>query len=270
MSQFEKVSPGVEELAVVRALTSVSPKMQKNAFVLIDVGGGINITNATATANVFSPGNNFASVYDTLSFGSMLYTGDVLGPFTYPMSTCDYNGVAHGDEADDHHRHVRPLHVVLRLDGRCVRLVGNRRGGNAADAGERLVVQRQRPLHRLVQEVGHNNGWMHSSTLAARARRSPTIPSPRLHHQRVRQPLLADGLGLRPFRRHGQVVRRLLRRLQRREGHVERDVQPVADRDPLQRHPGDPDRDAEDHAHVHGASRTTVRRRSRTTTSSCA
>ena len=74
-------------------LTTVTPKTNKNAFVLVDVGGGVNVTAAMATSSVFTPGNNFANMYNVLSFGGMIYSGDVLGPFPYAMTTCDYNGL---------------------------------------------------------------------------------------------------------------------------------------------------------------------------------
>ncbi len=165
VSQFEKVPPGVEELAVVRALTSVSPKMQKNAFVLIDLGGGINISNATATANVFSPGNNFANVYNTLSYGSMLYTGEVLGPFSYKMSGCDYSGVRTAMRqmittgSYDHY-----MWYFGSMAASCA-WSGLGAEGTATKPASDSWFNASSSCTVLVQEVGHNNGWMHSSTL---------------------------------------------------------------------------------------------------------
>ena len=106
----------------------------------------------------------------------------------------------------------------------------------------------------LVQEVGHNNGWMHSSTLKLRGRalrrrsrdsgcttneygnlyspmgfRTAVISSPWTSGTAATS---AAAIGVKvtssgTFNLH-------------------------ADRDPVQRHPGNADRDAEDDAHVHG------------------
>ena len=78
---------------VTSALIGSPAKPQTAVFVIVDLGGGSNITNASADTTVFNPGNNFASVYDKLSFGIMKMTGNVQGPFSYPMTTCDYNGL---------------------------------------------------------------------------------------------------------------------------------------------------------------------------------
>jgi len=66
-----------DETSVTSALIGSPAKPQTSVFVIVDVGGGSNVTNAMATSSVFSPGNNFASVYDKLSFGIMKMGGDV-------------------------------------------------------------------------------------------------------------------------------------------------------------------------------------------------
>ena len=136
-----------DETSVTSALIGAPAKPQTAVFVIVDVGGGSNVTNAMATSSVFSPGNNFASVYDKLSFGIMKMSGDVQGPFSYPMSTCDYSGAQERGEADDV-RHVPPLHVVLRVEGVGLRVERHRLGGQHQPAAERLLVQRQHRLHR--------------------------------------------------------------------------------------------------------------------------
>ena len=94
VARYEIVSSAADDIATVRStLTTVTPKQNKNAFVLVDLGGGVNVTAAAANTSVFSPGTNFANVYNILSYGSMNYVGDVLGPFSYSMTTCDYNGL---------------------------------------------------------------------------------------------------------------------------------------------------------------------------------
>ena len=69
--------PSPDQTSVTSALIGAPAKPQTAVFVIVDVGGGSNITNASATSTVFTPGNTFASVYDKLSFGLMKMSGDV-------------------------------------------------------------------------------------------------------------------------------------------------------------------------------------------------
>ena len=75
VSRYIVVPP--DETSLTSALIGAPAKPQTAVFVIVDVGGGLNVTNAMATSSVFSPGNNFASVYDKLSFGIMKMGGDV-------------------------------------------------------------------------------------------------------------------------------------------------------------------------------------------------
>src|SRR5262249_38541757 len=86
------VIPPAED-TITSALIGATPKPQTAVFVIVDVGGGSNITNDSANSTVFNPGSTFSSVYDKMSFGIMKMTGDVQGPFSYPMTTCDYSGL---------------------------------------------------------------------------------------------------------------------------------------------------------------------------------
>ena len=70
VGRFEKLATANDSGdRVVRSLTTVTPKTSKNAFVLVDVGGGVNLTTASANSTVFSPGKNFAGQYNLMSFG---------------------------------------------------------------------------------------------------------------------------------------------------------------------------------------------------------
>ena len=95
VGRFEKLAAAtIPATASFDRVTTVTPKTSRNAFVLVDVGGGVNLTTASANSTVFSPGKNFAGQYNLMSFGGELYTGDVLGPFSYPMTSCDWDGLA--------------------------------------------------------------------------------------------------------------------------------------------------------------------------------
>jgi hypothetical protein len=154
-----------DDTSVTSALIGAPAKPQTAVFVIVDVGGGSNVTNAMATSSVFSPGNNFASVYDKLSFGIMKMGGDVQGPFSYPMSTCDYNGLKNA---------VKPMvsgtynHYMWYFGSKVSDCAWSGIGseGNLTRPQSDAWYNASTGCTVLVQEVGHNMGWMHSSTLA--------------------------------------------------------------------------------------------------------
>jgi hypothetical protein len=93
VTRYALVPPPADQTSVTSALIGAPAKPQTAVFVIVDIGSGSNITNDSANTTVFNPGSTFASVYDQISFGIMKMTGDVQGPFSYPMTTCDYNGL---------------------------------------------------------------------------------------------------------------------------------------------------------------------------------
>ena len=154
-----------EETSVTSALIGAPAKPRTAVFVLVDVGGGVNITADAANTTVFSPGNNFTSVYDKLSFGIQKMSGDVQGPFSFPMTTCDYNGLKTA---------VKPMingtyqHYMWYLGSNvsACQWSGIGSEGNTAKPQSDSWFNRSTGCTVLVQEVGHNMGWMHSCTLA--------------------------------------------------------------------------------------------------------
>jgi MYXO-CTERM domain-containing protein len=70
---------------------------RKVAFVLVDLGNGVNITAEQARTRAFSlmPGDqSMKHVAREYSFGRLDLEGDVLGPFKTTISGCDEDGVA--------------------------------------------------------------------------------------------------------------------------------------------------------------------------------
>jgi len=76
VSRYILIPPALDT-TVTSALIGATPKPQTAVFVIVDVGGGSNVTNDMATSTVFNPGSTFSSVYDKMSFGIMKMTGDV-------------------------------------------------------------------------------------------------------------------------------------------------------------------------------------------------
>jgi MYXO-CTERM domain-containing protein len=167
VSRFEKLTTANDTGAdglTFRSLTTVTPKTQKNAFVLIDVGGGVNLTTASATSTIFTPGKNFAGQYSLLSYGGAVYSGDILGPFSYPMTGCDWDGMATAMRKKVPTGYDHYMWYMGSMVNACD-WSGLGSEGSAATPETESWFNRATDCGTLVQEVGHNNGWMHSSTL---------------------------------------------------------------------------------------------------------
>ncbi len=144
-------------------LVGASPRPRTAVFVIVDVGGGSKLTSDVATSTVFTPGKNFADVYNQISYGILQMSGTVVGPLSYPTSTCDYNGVA---------RTLRPMiqgtynHYMwyFATNPGCA-WSGLGAEGNVTRPQSDSWYNASTGCTVLVQEVGHNLGWMHSSTL---------------------------------------------------------------------------------------------------------
>jgi MYXO-CTERM domain-containing protein len=144
-------------------LVGSSPKPRTAVFVIVDIGAGSKLTNDVAASTVFTPGKNFADVYNQLSYGIIQMSGTVVGPLSYPTSTCDYNGVA---------RALRPMiqgtynHYMWYFASNpgCA-WSGLGAEGNVTRPQADSWYNASTGCTVLVQEVGHNLGWMHSSTL---------------------------------------------------------------------------------------------------------
>ena len=165
VGRFEKLAAANDSGdRVVRGLTTVTPKTSRNAFVMVDVGGGVNLTTASANSTVFSPGKNFAGQYSLMSFGGEIYTGDVLGPFSYPMTSCDWDGLATTMRTKVPAGYDHYMWYMGSMVNACD-WSGIGAEGSAAAPESDAWFNQATDCGTLVQEVGHNNGWMHSSTL---------------------------------------------------------------------------------------------------------
>ena len=156
----EDVAPSFES-----AIIGADPKPRTAAFVLVDLGSGVNTTADSANSKVFTPGSTFAAVYDQMSYGILKFSGDVLGPFSTQMATaCDYTGVKNA---------IKPLitgtyqHYMWYFGSNVSGCAWSGIGaeGSASRPQSDAWYNASTGCTVLVQEVGHNLGWMHSSTL---------------------------------------------------------------------------------------------------------
>jgi uncharacterized protein (TIGR03382 family) len=77
-------------------------KQETYAFVLVDLGQGVDITTAQAQDGVFgttSTGSpSFKQYFEQDSYGAIQVTGDVVGPLSYPLSQANWSSCAVGDD----------------------------------------------------------------------------------------------------------------------------------------------------------------------------
>ena len=132
------------------------------AFVIVDIGGGSNITPENALKEIVGPSTNtdppLRNYYAEASYGTEELDGQVFGPFPYDIGTCansNTSGMANG---------LRPMvdlmgggtfnHYLWYIGSktRNLCLERPRRGGHARPALQRHLVQ------RLIELCGHGPG----------------------------------------------------------------------------------------------------------------
>lgn len=136
------------------------------AFVLVDIGGGINITKEEATKRLFGTAPTDKSIkqyYNEASYGTQDITGEVLGPFSYPMTRCDNTGMA---------RTLKPMigmydHYLWYFGSRTqsCQFSGLAEGGLPDRPTNDTWYNGSANCVVLIQEPGHNFGMMHSSSM---------------------------------------------------------------------------------------------------------
>jgi hypothetical protein len=169
VTSFRTVTPPVER--VTSALTSGMAYPVKNfAFVLIDLGGGVNITNDAALSRMMTAPESIRNYYLDDSYGRQDINAQVFGPITYSMTNCNTSQLA---------TDLRPM--IMQMAGgmdfnHYLWYFGAMvRACNWGGLGE--VGSPDRPANDtwyngstncvvLVQEPGHNFGMQHSSSLS--------------------------------------------------------------------------------------------------------
>ena len=135
-------------------------------FVLVDTGKGVNLTKEEAQKKLFgvNPGDkSVKQYYNEVSYGTQDITGEVLGPFMYPMTTCDTRGVA---------TKLKPMigmydHYLWYFGQRntACQFSGLAEGGQPNKPTNDTWYNGSAGCVVLVQEPGHNFGMMHSSAM---------------------------------------------------------------------------------------------------------
>ena len=164
VEQFEEVVPTTAQSADT---TFAAPATDTYAFILVDLGGGVNITAAQAQTAMFGTGatdKSFAEYYAESSYGKYTITGDVLGPYTYSMTTCDTTGMesleAQLPKAYNHYIYYFGQQQSVCAWG------GLGEEGSSQRPAKRTWMNGSDSCVVLMQEPGHNLGLMHGNTLA--------------------------------------------------------------------------------------------------------
>jgi uncharacterized protein (TIGR03382 family) len=172
VARLEQVkTPGdglVEQVA--RELINAPPQRPRSfAFVLVDVGGGVNLTVEEANRRLFSnvPMMGNASVrqyFNEASYGRQDVTGQVFGPFQYTMTGCGTRAMATA---------LKPMiqgrfdHYLWYMGSRVMACgwTGLASGGTAARPSTDTWYNASAGCGVLIQEPGHNFGMRHSSAI---------------------------------------------------------------------------------------------------------
>jgi hypothetical protein len=154
-------------LATQPLIMGMTYKPRTFGFVLVDIGGGINLTKEEAQKRLFGVNPADKSVkqyYNEVSYGTQDLTGEVLGPLSYPMTTrCDYTGLA---------KALKPMlgmydHYLWYMGSRTTacQFSGLAEGGQPSRPTNDSWYNGSAGCVVLVQEPGHNFGMMHSSSM---------------------------------------------------------------------------------------------------------
>ncbi len=167
VTSFQVVSPPIEErTSALRAGPAFTDR--SFAFVLIDLGGGVNITADTVMARMVTDPNSIRNYYLYASYGRQNITTQVLGPLTASaLSTCattDTTSLANM---------LRPMipgtfqHYLWYFGSKqaSCKWAGLASVGTAAKPSRDTWYNGASGCVVLVQEPGHNFGMQHSSSI---------------------------------------------------------------------------------------------------------
>jgi MYXO-CTERM domain-containing protein len=164
--------PGGETILAARPLVSGTKKRDRSwAFVLVDSGGGVNITKAEAEKILFDPGRlSIRGYYEEVSYGLQAIRGEVFGPFKVQVtgSLCDVNNAATQIVGQVGPMIQQKFDQYLWYIGKPIAGCpwnGAAEQGRAARPTLHSFYNASTRCTTLAQEPGHNFGMQHSSAL---------------------------------------------------------------------------------------------------------
>ncbi|HKU38744.1 MAG TPA: hypothetical protein VJR89_11375, partial [Polyangiales bacterium] len=167
VERFEYEAEQGVGVAAQPLINGMKYKARTFGLALVDIGGGINITKEEMTKRLFGVGATDKSVkqyYNEVSYGTQDISGEVVGPFMYPMSgRCDTTGMA---------KALKPMlgmydHYLWYFGSRTTacQFSGLAEGGQPSRPTNDTWYNGSANCVVLVQEPGHNFGMMHSSSM---------------------------------------------------------------------------------------------------------
>jgi hypothetical protein len=152
--------------SVASALTAAQPFAPRSfAFVLVDLGGGVNLTADDVRATLLTSAGSIRNYYRSDSYGAQDITAQVFGPLSYPATDCPTAKLA----SDLRSRIPGTFEHYLWYFGSGQTSCG---WGGLATVGTPDAPSQDTwyngsiSCNTLVQEPGHNFGMQHSSALA--------------------------------------------------------------------------------------------------------
>ena len=154
-----------------------TPATDSYALVLVDLGSGPPTTTAaqgqTAMFSATPTDKSFAQYYSESSYGKYTVTGDVVGPVTYSMTTCDTSGMgtalAPMFPGYNHLIYYFPKTSLCTFGG-----LGEE--GSSARPAKQTWMNGSISCVVLMQEPGHNLGLMHANTMKCGTSTFSTAP----------------------------------------------------------------------------------------------
>jgi MYXO-CTERM domain-containing protein len=186
VTRIEPVKTGsgaIEEIAQ-KLIGAPAQRARSFAFVLVDVGGGVNLTVEEANRRLFSSvppmGNQTASVrqyFNEASYGRQDVTGKVFGPFQFTMTGCGTRAMATA---------LKPMiegkfdHYLWYMGSRVAACgwSGLASSGTAGRPSVDTWYNASGGCGVLIQEPGHNFGMRHSSGMNCMDGAVPFLDAP--------------------------------------------------------------------------------------------
>jgi hypothetical protein len=167
VSSFEVLTPAVGTAR--QELIGATPLPERSfAFVLVDIGGGVNLTATEAQRRLFGTAagdNSVKQYYDEVSYGTQPIGGSVFGPIRHTMSGCDTRGVVSALRSQIPGTFQHYLWYFGSRNSSCS-WSGLAETGTPESPNNDTWYNASAGCVVLVQEPGHNFGMAHSSSMA--------------------------------------------------------------------------------------------------------
>jgi len=153
------------------------PATDTYALVLVDLGMGVNLSADQALADLVSAAptaKSFASYYSESSYGKYTVSGDVIGPYSFAMTTCDTAGM---------YKAIEPMitgtynHLIYYFnESKLCNFGGLGEEGSITKPAKRTWMNGSLACVVLMQEPGHNLGLMHANAMKCGTTSFSTTP----------------------------------------------------------------------------------------------